>query len=141
MPDHRGLVSGREFQRTRHIALAIDSGKDENGRFHFQTNLLPSPLPLRERVVRKCRWRHAEPDEGLSENELREPLTRLASLGTLSHRGEENSSSTLRPDNSRSPCWREACRRHPSMLLRLSPCRHPQARCRTPCPGGRWQRR
>src|ERR1700733_6222937 len=54
MPDHRGLVSGREFQRTRHIALAIDSGKDENGRFHFQTNLLPSPLPLRERVVRNA---------------------------------------------------------------------------------------
>ena len=31
MPHHRRLLAGDEFQRARHIALAIDSGKDENG--------------------------------------------------------------------------------------------------------------
>jgi hypothetical protein len=31
MPDHRGLLAGGEFERARHIALAVDSGKDENG--------------------------------------------------------------------------------------------------------------
>ena len=34
MPDHRGLLAGGELQRARHVALAIDSGEDENGRFH-----------------------------------------------------------------------------------------------------------
>src|SRR6202022_953484 len=28
------LTAGDQFQRTRHVALAIDSGKDENGGFH-----------------------------------------------------------------------------------------------------------
>jgi hypothetical protein len=31
MPHHRGFLAGDEFQRARHVALAIDSGKDENG--------------------------------------------------------------------------------------------------------------
>jgi hypothetical protein len=31
MPDHCRLLAGDEFERTRHIALAVDSGKDENG--------------------------------------------------------------------------------------------------------------
>jgi hypothetical protein len=31
MPDHRRLVAGDELERPRHVALAVDSGKDENG--------------------------------------------------------------------------------------------------------------
>ena len=31
MPDHRGLLARSELQRARHVALAIDAGKDENG--------------------------------------------------------------------------------------------------------------
>ena len=34
VPDHRGLLARGELQRARHVALAIDSGKDENGGFH-----------------------------------------------------------------------------------------------------------
>ena len=34
MPDHRGFMPGRELQRARHVALAIDAGKDEDGGFH-----------------------------------------------------------------------------------------------------------
>ena len=37
MPDHRRLLAGDELQRARHVALAIDSGKDENGGFHGVT--------------------------------------------------------------------------------------------------------
>ena len=31
MPDHRGFMTRCKLQRARHIALAIDSGKDEDG--------------------------------------------------------------------------------------------------------------
>jgi hypothetical protein len=31
MPDHRGLIARCEFERPRHIALAIDAREDENG--------------------------------------------------------------------------------------------------------------
>ena len=34
MPDHRGLMARDQPQRTRHVTLAIDSGKDEDGGFH-----------------------------------------------------------------------------------------------------------
>ncbi len=34
VPDHRRLLAGHEFQRARHVALAIDAGKDEDGGFH-----------------------------------------------------------------------------------------------------------
>jgi hypothetical protein len=39
MPDHRGLLAGDELERARHIALAVDSGKDENGGFHGVTGV------------------------------------------------------------------------------------------------------
>ncbi len=35
MPDHRRLVARGELQRARHVALAIDAGKDEDGGFHL----------------------------------------------------------------------------------------------------------
>ena len=34
MPDHLGFMAGGELQRARHVAFAIDAGKDENGGFH-----------------------------------------------------------------------------------------------------------
>ena len=34
VPDHRRLATGHELERARHVALAIDSGKDEDGGFH-----------------------------------------------------------------------------------------------------------
>ena len=34
VPDHRGLVARSEPERARHVALAVDSGKDEDGGFH-----------------------------------------------------------------------------------------------------------
>jgi hypothetical protein len=34
MPDHRRLLARGEPQRARHVALAVDSGEDENGGFH-----------------------------------------------------------------------------------------------------------
>src|SRR5206468_3681245 len=39
MPDHRRLIARGQLQRTRHVALAIDSGKDEDGGFHVVTLL------------------------------------------------------------------------------------------------------
>src|ERR1700722_12741729 len=42
VPDHRGLVARSELQRAGHVALAIDSGKEENGGFHSKrTCFLP----------------------------------------------------------------------------------------------------
>ena len=40
MPDHRGLMARRELQRAGHVALAIDSGEDEDGGFHLQKSLV-----------------------------------------------------------------------------------------------------
>ena len=34
MPHHRRLAAGNEFERARHVALAIDAGKNEDGGFH-----------------------------------------------------------------------------------------------------------
>ena len=31
VPDHCGLVAGGQFQRSRHVALAVDAGEDEDG--------------------------------------------------------------------------------------------------------------
>src|SRR5579871_5446132 len=38
MPDHARLVAGGEFQSARHVALAIDTGEDEDGGFHVYSN-------------------------------------------------------------------------------------------------------
>ncbi len=35
VPDHGGFLARSELERTRHVALAIDSGKNENGGFHI----------------------------------------------------------------------------------------------------------
>src|SRR4029078_691677 len=43
MPDHRGLLAGREFQRARHVALAIDAGENENGCIYLRRPEACSP--------------------------------------------------------------------------------------------------
>jgi hypothetical protein len=44
-------VTRRKPERARHVVLAIDAGKDENGGFHSgRASFLP--LPQRERAVR-----------------------------------------------------------------------------------------
>ena len=52
VPDHRGFMTRRQPQRARHVALAIDSGKDENGGFHQQGCLAQDldPVILDHRV-------------------------------------------------------------------------------------------
>ena len=39
VPHHRRLAPGNELQRARHVALAIDAGKDDDGRFHPVTSM------------------------------------------------------------------------------------------------------
>ncbi|MHC2867667.1 hypothetical protein ACVIYH_008745 [Bradyrhizobium diazoefficiens] len=34
VPDHRGLAARDQPQRARHVTIAVDSGKDEDGGFH-----------------------------------------------------------------------------------------------------------
>ncbi len=51
MPHHRGFMARDEPQRARHIALAIDAGKDENSGFHvkFGASLSSSRLSILSR--------------------------------------------------------------------------------------------
>ncbi len=51
MPDHRGFMTRDEPQRARHVALAIDAGKDENSGFHvkFGASLSSSRLSILSR--------------------------------------------------------------------------------------------
>ena len=41
VPDHRRLAAGDEPQRARHVALAIDAGKNEHRGFHESIETLP----------------------------------------------------------------------------------------------------
>src|SRR5260370_523656 len=52
VPDHRGFMTRRQPQRARHVALAIDSGKDDNDGFHRRGSLAQDldPVILYHRV-------------------------------------------------------------------------------------------
>ena len=39
MPNHRRLAAGYQLERARHVALAIDAGKDDDGGFHPVTSM------------------------------------------------------------------------------------------------------
>ena len=43
VPNHRGLAAGHELERMRHVALAVGTGKDDNGGLH-------------ERILSESRW-------------------------------------------------------------------------------------
>ena len=43
VPDHGGLAAGDELERARHVALAIDAGKDDDGGFHQMPELPLDP--------------------------------------------------------------------------------------------------
>jgi hypothetical protein len=34
MPEHRRIAAGHELERARHVALAINAGKNDNGGLH-----------------------------------------------------------------------------------------------------------
>src|SRR5262249_56417840 len=40
MPDHGRVAATDELERARHVALAIDPGKDDNGGFHHSPSSL-----------------------------------------------------------------------------------------------------
>src|SRR4029450_148206 len=42
MPHHGRLAAADELERARHVALAIDAGKDDNGGFHHTPSSLPA---------------------------------------------------------------------------------------------------
>src|SRR5262249_20967782 len=56
MPDHGRLTPADELERTRHVALAIDAGKDHDGGFHHS----PSSLSAQRRTRSPLRKPKAE---------------------------------------------------------------------------------
>src|SRR5262249_39174740 len=56
MPDHGRLAPADELERARHVALAIDAGKDHDGGFHHS----PSSLSAQRRTRSPLRKPKAE---------------------------------------------------------------------------------
>jgi hypothetical protein len=78
MPNRCGLVTRRKPERARHVVLAIDAGKDENGGFHSARASSPPATPT------------GEGGEGIKMKANRtSPSPGFASLATSPAKGEE----------------------------------------------------